>query len=92
MDRLAHSYRLRGRLFVAQKDMDAAEAKFLAALAESEKVGSETDAAKARYELGKMLVASGDAERGREMLASAKEVFQKHGMMRWAEKAGNALK
>lgn len=91
MDRLAHSLRLRGRIFSAQKEWSEAETKFSAALAESDKAGAETDSAKARFEWGKMLVASGDAVRGRDMLTAAKEVFDRRGMKRWSEKAGNAL-
>jgi tetratricopeptide (TPR) repeat protein len=91
MDRVAHSCRVRGRFFAARKEWEEAEAKFSTALAESNKVGSEADAAKAHYEWGRMLVASGDAVRGREMLASAKEVFEKRGLRRWAEKARIAL-
>jgi tetratricopeptide (TPR) repeat protein len=91
MDRIAHSYRLRGRLFVASNECVAANAKFSAALEESEKIGSESDTARTHYEWGRMLVTSGDVARGREMLASAKEVFEKRGMKRWAEKARIAL-
>ncbi|MEW5936344.1 MAG: tetratricopeptide repeat protein [Candidatus Thermoplasmatota archaeon] len=51
----AYSLRLRGMLLAAQKDYDGAEENFAAALRGCEELKAETEAAKTRYEWGRML-------------------------------------
>ncbi len=84
---------LLGMLHAGLRELDNAEEEFSEAYTGLVEMKAETDAAKIRYEWGKMLITGdqGRMTRGREMLAQVRTVFETHGMHLWQVKCEKAL-
>ena len=90
-DKHAQGEHVLGMALSARGDYAAAEEKFAAALRIYGELRAESEAAKTRYEFGKMLLAKGNLAKGKATVETALAVFARLGMRGWQEKCRKAL-
>ena len=87
----AMGMKVHGLLMEAKKDWQGSEKWFKKSIQEFDNMESEIEGAITRYELGKMLLASEEVSRGKEVLETALGTFEKLGADLWKDKCREEL-